>query len=92
MTTGGQSGYLLLLRRASFCRFFSLMRITVLAMPIAITTTSTMASPVSAPDTSMAPIQLFLWWLVMFSASLLAVVIFHLVMVPAMDWIVRRFG
>lgn len=78
--------------RASFFRFLSLLRITCLAMPMAITTTSTMASQVTGPDTSMPFIEVSLWWLLMFSASLLAVVIFHWVIVPLFAWIERRYS
>ena len=78
-------------QRSAFFRFFSLLRITSLVMPIASTTTNAMAMSASAPETSMAPMQVFLLWLVMFSACLLAVVIFHWVVVPLFGWIERRF-
>ena len=76
--------------RSCFIRSFLPLRIATLAMPMATTTASVIASPVTAVDTSMG-MQVLLWGCVMFSASLLAVVIFHWVLVPLFSWIERRF-
>ncbi|CAN7262986.1 hypothetical protein LJR129_001180 [Acidovorax sp. LjRoot129] len=76
--------------RSSAFSFLSLFRMKSLAVPIATTAKSTAANTISAGETSMG-MEVFLWFGVMFSACLLAVVIFHWVIVPLFDWIERRF-
>lgn len=62
-----------------------------LIAPITLTSTATPAYTSTALETSIPLIDLLLWFGVMFSACLLAVVIFHWVIVPLFDWIARRF-
>ncbi|MBW8465944.1 hypothetical protein [Acidovorax sp.] len=62
-----------------------------LIAPMTLTITATPAYTKTALETSIPLIELLLWFGVMFSACLLAVVIFQWVIVPLFDWVARRF-
>lgn len=78
---------------SAFRSAFSFLLFTTL---IAVLTPATATTPTPIHNTYDASICIagtplvLTFWIV--GCSLLALVVFHLVMVPAMDWIVRRFG
>lgn len=77
--------------RRCFSSSFAFARRYSLTAPITKISTATPMYTKTALVTSTPFIDLFLWFGVMFSACLLAVVIFHWVIVPLFDWIARRF-